>query len=211
MRIIDRNTYYAYFRSMLIVFGLGNNSDKYLNTKHNIGRILLEKWIGHLDHTGFKTKNKFFASRTDSFASPLYFVLLTGFMNVSGEALSDFSHFYKLDKKDTTLIILQDDSDQMEGSWKLVQGGRSAGHKGIDSIHQHILGISVDTTNIWRLKIGIRPNLNKEKSISFVLNRCSKTDDEVVDKLTELCIKNCSSMLAGDWPKVQNIFNTKVQ
>ena len=107
---------------MLIVFGLGNNSDKYLNTKHNIGRVLLEKWIGHLDHTGFKTKNRFFASRVDSFKVPLYFVLPTGFMNVSGEALSDFSHFYKIDKKETTLIVFQDDSDQIEGSWKLVQG-----------------------------------------------------------------------------------------
>jgi PTH1 family peptidyl-tRNA hydrolase len=194
---------------MLIVFGLGNNEEKYLNTKHNIGRIVLEKWANLFEHTGFKRKNGFVAARVDSLESPLYFVYPTGYMNYSGEALSDFARFFKVNKKDTHLLILQDDSDQKEGNWKLVQGGRSAGHKGIDSVHKHILGIEVDPDNLWRLKIGIRPELNTEKSINLVLKRCSQIDDNSIEKLTELCLKNTSHMLKNDWPKVQNIINTE--
>jgi peptidyl-tRNA hydrolase, PTH1 family len=194
---------------MLIIFGLGNNEEKYLNTKHNIGRVVLEKWANLYEHTGFKRKNGFFAARVDSLEVPVYFVYPTGYMNVSGEALSDFARFFKVNKKDTHLLVLQDDSDQKEGNWKLVQGGRSAGHKGIDSIHKHILGIEVDPDNLWRLKIGIRPELNTEKSLTFVLKRLSQIDDKTVEKLTELCVKNFIPMINNDWSKAQNIINTE--
>jgi peptidyl-tRNA hydrolase, PTH1 family len=194
---------------MLIIFGLGNNEERYLNTKHNIGRKILEHWANMYEHTGFKRKNGFFAARVDSLEEPVYFVYPTGYMNVSGEALSDFARFFKIDKSKARLLILQDDSDQKEGNWKLVQGGRSAGHRGIDSIHKHILGIDVDPDNIWRLKIGIRPDQNTSKSMTFVLSRLSKIDDLSVTKLTELCLKQTTSILKNEWSKAQNFINTE--
>jgi peptidyl-tRNA hydrolase, PTH1 family len=194
---------------MLIIFGLGNNEEKYLNTKHNVGRKIVENWANMFDHTGFKRKNGFIAARVDTLDLPVYFVYPTRYMNTSGEALSDFARFFKVDKEKACLLILQDDSDQKEGCWKLVQGGRSAGHKGIDSIHKHILGIEVDPDNLWRLKIGIRPEQNTEKSLTFVLKRFSQTDDRSITRLTELCLKQTISMTKNEWSKAQNVINTE--
>jgi peptidyl-tRNA hydrolase, PTH1 family len=194
---------------MLIIFGLGNNEEKYLNTKHNIGRKIVENWANMYEHTGFKRKNGFIAARMDSLEIPIYFVFPTGYMNFSGEALSDFARFFKINKKDTQLLVLQDDSDQKEGNWKLVQGGRSAGHRGIDSIHKHILAIEVDPDNLWRLKIGVRPEQNTEKSLTFVLKRFSQIDDQTISKLTEMCLKQTTAMIKNDWSKVQNVVNTE--
>lgn len=194
---------------MLIVFGLGNNEEKYLNTKHNIGRRIVENWANMYEHTGFKRKNGFIAARVDNLSVPVYFVYPTRYMNTSGEALSDFARFFKVHKSETHLLILQDDSDQKEGCWKLVQGGRSAGHRGIDSIHKHILGIEVDPDNLWRMKIGIRPEQNTEKSLTFVLKRFSQIDDKAISKLSDLCLKQTTNMVKSDWQKVQNIINTE--
>jgi peptidyl-tRNA hydrolase, PTH1 family len=193
---------------MLIIYGLGNNEEKYLKTKHNIGRVVLENLAQKYEIQPFQKKNLYsFAKLSGNI--DVYFLYSNGYMNTSGEPLLQFLKYQNLDTKDTQILIIHDDSDQISGTWKLVNGGRSGGQKGIDNIHKHLINTQIAESNIWRLKIGIRPENNVEKSEHFVLKPLSQQEDKSIDKIIKLCFKQVENMSQNNWNIAQNHLNTK--
>ncbi len=192
---------------MLIFYGLGNNEPKYLKTKHNCGRIIVENIAQLLklqfQDTSFGCK----LAKGVVNGEEIWLIYSKGYMNLSGDPLSSLVRYHKLNKNRYKLIVLQDDSDQIELCSKMVAGGRSAGHKGIDSIINH--KSSVDVEALWKLKIGIRPEFNKQKSETFVLSGCSQRELEWYQELSDKIITNILSFQKQNLPTLQNIFNQK--
>lgn len=245
---------------MFILFGLGNNEQKYLKTKHNAGRIIIEnlakgwdlefkkqknfhlvkaqkltkiyqnqikiqdlKWqkiqLNELlptfnsDLNNVKTTSPSHKNNTNNLNSRInlnmskdvlqefYLVYSDGFMNNSGEVLRDFCNYYKLNQKNSQIIILQDDSDQLIGNCKLSLGGGTAGHNGIISVYKHF-----DKEKIWRLKIGIRPINNKLKSETFVLSAIENLEEENFGKISSKVSENLAFF--DDFNKLQNLINS---
>lgn len=195
---------------MIIFYGLGNNEEKYLETKHNVGRMVVEDLANKLNLT-FSKKDNFFYTKSKIEGEDVYFVYSSGYMNNSGGPLSSFVKYFNLDltKEKSALIIVHDDSDQIEGSVKLVQGGGSAGHNGIIDIYKNVLSLSVTMKNIWRLKIGIRPQNNKQKSMDFVLKKVGNKEKKNLDDLTKKIFDIFDDFAKNNFDKVQNILNTK--
>jgi PTH1 family peptidyl-tRNA hydrolase len=193
---------------MLLFYGLGNHDPKYFNTKHNAGRLVLEN-LANLREVNFnkETKNgqSYFLAKSGQ--DMLFYS--AGYMNHSGDSLTSFLSFYKIDcaSPNFKLVVLHDDSDQIEGAIKLVAGGGSAGHHGINSIYKHSLSLNLPTSNIWRLKIGIRPTQNKQKSQTFVLSGISATEKENYQLLAKKINDNWALWQAGDLGGLQNLFN----
>jgi len=57
-------------------------------------------------------------------------------MNLSGEAISAVTNFYKIDPKD--ILIIHDEIDLPTGKIQLKFGGSSAGHNGLKSTIEKI-------------------------------------------------------------------------
>jgi len=195
---------------MLIFYGLGNNENKYFKTKHNAGRVILEK-LAEFEGLTFQKAQKYSYCKTKWGSEDVYFVYSSGFMNLSGEALNAFVNYFKLELSGANdfLVVLQDDSDQIEGNNKFVLGGGSAGHRGIDSINKHLLSFKLDISRFWRLKIGIRPALNTLKSETFVLNALSDLDNQNINSLTRLISSNKRHFETLCFDKIQMVINTK--
>ena len=157
----------------LLFYALGNPEDKYANTRHNAGQIIQEYGLKKLGITLFKNNGYMYGKSGD-----IHMLRSTGYMNTSGEPLRKYLDYYKLSSDDTIIVVLQDDSDQIAGKNKLVQGGGSAGHKGINSINEHLLSTDFDPAELYKYKIGIRPLNNKQQSGSFVLKQYGKKDLE---------------------------------
>ncbi len=193
---------------MLVFYGLGNNDSKYLQTKHNVGRIITQNLASYFA-CQFKEKDNYAFCKKDFEEVEVYFLYSLGYMNTIGNPLNKFIKYFKLptNQLNFRLIILQDDSDQITGKQKLVVGGGTAGHKGIDSIYKNILSINLDLTRIWRLKIGIRPEGNKLKSETFVLSQISAEEKIYLDNLTKKCIQLWPDFLNLDLQKLQNQLN----
>jgi peptidyl-tRNA hydrolase, PTH1 family len=194
---------------MIVFFGLGNNEEKYLQTKHNIGRLLVEEITAKKfsQSNWVKGENYLFSKYRISDKSA-YFLLSLRYMNTSGSVLTSFVNYYKLNSADLRLVVFQDDSDQLEGRKKLVSGGGSAGHRGIDDIYRHLLGLRVSPEQVWRLKIGIRPPGNRLKSETFVLKKINQGDKQTIAKLAESVANNLSLFISADLDKLQNIINS---
>jgi peptidyl-tRNA hydrolase, PTH1 family len=194
---------------MLIFYGLGNNEAKYLKTKHNVGRVVTEQLAAKLETNFIDSGQGCMIAKAKIGETEIWLVYSKGYMNTSGEPISKLIKYFKLKSEDYQLTILQDDSDQLVCSNKLMPGGGSAGHNGIISSYLHLASL-VEQKDIWRLKIGIRPEGNKLKSETFVLSPFNSTELENANRLCKIILDNLNYFETRDIGKLQNIVHTKV-
>jgi peptidyl-tRNA hydrolase, PTH1 family len=204
----DRKLIIAHNNNMLIFYGLGNNEAKYLNTKHNIGRIVVEQLAAKLEINFVDSGQGCMVAKAKVDQTEIWLVYSKGYMNLSGEPISKLIKYYKLQSQDYQLAIIQDDSDQVIGSTKIMPGGGTAGHNGIISSYNYLASL-VEQKEIWRLKIGIRPQGNKLKSETFVLSPINFAESENAILLSQTILNNLSHFQIKNIGKLQNIVHTK--
>ena len=116
-----------------LLVGLGNPGDKYFETKHNVGFMLIDQ-LAKKQNVTF-THDKIFQADLASFflnGEKIYLVKPTTFMNESGKAVHALLTYYGLDIED--LLIIYDDLDMEVGKIRLRAKGSAGGHNGIKSI-----------------------------------------------------------------------------
>ena len=166
---------------MKLIIGLGNPGPEYLNSRHNLGFMVLDSLHAHYKFENWKSKfDGMYASKRFG-SEKIIFVKPQTYMNLSGFCVAKFMQFFKVD--DVDIFVIYDDIDLGFGNKKLKQGGGDAGHKGVRSISQHL-----GTKNFNRIRIGIgRPKEKKDVS-SFVLSNFSTTEiDSAQTLIKNLC------------------------
>lgn len=158
---------------MKIIVGLGNPGKEYEKTRHNIGWMVLDSFLGNVQWQENKKLNALIYKHQD-----YLFVKPTTFMNKSGETVQKILHYYKLNPKilgilrkknndlSNTLLVIHDDLDLDFGTKKIVNNSSSAGHNGVQSIIDNL-----KTKNFTRLRLGIGNDLLRTQIIpsKFVL------------------------------------------
>ncbi|MEI7591509.1 MAG: aminoacyl-tRNA hydrolase [Deltaproteobacteria bacterium] len=152
---------------MKLIVGLGNPGERYRFTRHNMGFLALEeiawKWNVALTQKGFKSvygKGVF----NDI---PVILLQPQTYMNLSGTAVQEIAHYFKINTTD--IIVIHDDLDFPFGMVRLKLNGGYGGHKGLSSIAEHI-----NTSEFVRIRIGIDRPVIKDDVENFVLQIISK-------------------------------------
>lgn len=159
---------------MKLIVGLGNPGEKYKNTRHNVGFMLLDA-LAYEAGISWAFEKKF-NSEISKHEDILYAKPQT-FMNRSGEAVRKIADYYNIAPEN--IIIVHDDVDLEEGQTRFRQGSSSAGHHGVDDIIEKL-----GTQEFWRFRVGVgRPNDTKFDVQDYVLSN-SELDAEKA--LTEL-------------------------
>ena len=157
---------------MKLFVGLGNPGEKYRNTRHNAGWIVLKSLCMAEGFTDFLRNKKFQATLATGMIGKWQVIAAQPqtFMNRSGQSVQSLMQYYKLDIND--LLIIQDDIDLPFGKIKLKFGGSHGGHNGIRDIIS-----KCGTEKFWRLKLGIGRPAHPEHDIAdYVLNTFSATE-----------------------------------
>jgi len=170
---------------MLAIVGLGNWEEKYQDTRHNIGFLVLDQLLPRVSPNRGWQKN----SRTDCLETRGENFLLAkpqNFMNLSGQAVKGLVNFYQINS--INLLLVHDDLDLLVGEIKIGKEQGAAGHHGVESVIE-----ALGTNNFWRARIGIgRPEegKNPEQIADFVLDKFSEKEQkflgEVVEKAANL-------------------------
>lgn len=159
-----------------MLIGLGNPGKEYENTRHNFGFMLVDELLRRADG-GFSRPEKLAAKKTHElwrvfFAPPpaLPWLLLKPltYMNNSGQPGAAVAAYYNVEPAD--ILVAHDELDLPLGSMRLKFGGGSAGHKGINSLTQHL-----GTRDFYRLRLGIGKN-DKSQTIGHVLGHFGKEE-----------------------------------
>jgi len=159
---------------MIIIVGLGNPGEKYINTRHNIGFDVVDEIAKENNFPKFKLVKKYNALISEK--NNIVLVKPQTFMNESGKTVKRLSkirpriNYPRSDLGD--LIVIHDDIDLKVGEIKIVKNRGSAGHKGAESIIKEL-----GTRDFIRVRIGIQPKKGKPKDIErFVLEKFEEKD-----------------------------------
>jgi peptidyl-tRNA hydrolase, PTH1 family len=127
---------------------LGNPGPEYQDTRHNLGRLLLQRWMA--DRGLAPAPSKHFPSGTlYPLTDRLQALVPSGYMNLSGEACLQASPAGLYPRR---LVLLHDDKDLPLGTGRFRLNGSDGGHNGLRSVFE-LLG----SPDIARLRLGIGP------------------------------------------------------
>jgi PTH1 family peptidyl-tRNA hydrolase len=134
---------------MIIVAGLGNPTDKYRGTRHNVGFDTIDKLADKYDISVDTYKYKSMCGKGIIGGEKVLLMKPQTFMNNSGEAIREALDFFKVDPEEE-LIVIYDDITLAEGRLRIRGKGSAGGHNGIKSIIAH-----TGTEKFKRIRVGI--------------------------------------------------------
>lgn len=158
---------------MKLIVGLGNPGKEYVQSRHNIGFIAIDKILStyNLD---LKVDAKLNAAYVKTKINQVDVIIakpLT-YMNLSGNAVVALMNFYKIPIED--IIIILDDTALDLGRIRIRQTGTHGGQNGLRDIITKL-----GTKEFKRLRVGIgsHPHIDK---VDFVLGKLTKNEIEVI-------------------------------
>lgn len=186
---------------MILIVGLGNPGDKYENTRHNAGFVvvdLLLKKLNSVENSVWEESKKFNCYLAKA-GKEIVIAKPSSFMNASGEIVSKLVNFYKI--SNFGLFVVHDDLDLPLGKIKVSFGHSSAGHKGVESIIQQI-----GSNNFVRIRVGI----GQDKKIAgekFVLSDFNEDDQPELKKSVKKAVDAILTILKDGVEKAANRYN----
>ena len=186
---------------MKLVVGLGNKGIEYDNTRHNMGFMLVDRYLQYKNITD-KFKEKFNAIYIETTINneKVIFIKPMTYMNNSGIAVRAFVDFYKLNSED--ILVISDDLDLDLGKFRLRRNGSSGGHNGLKSIISHL-----GTDNFKRLRIGI--SNDKDDVINYVLSKFSKKELNEIDTMFDTLVDVLDDYFVMDFTSLMSKYNRK--
>lgn len=188
-----------------IVAGLGNIGEKYRNTRHNAGFLMIDAFA---EQCGAKFGKHQFKSDTAMAECGGRRVLLLKpdtLMNLSGQAVTEAMQFYQLPPE--RVIVIYDDINLNVGELRIRKKGSDGGHNGIKNI---IYLSGADTFPRIRVGIGKKPHPDYDLA-AWVLSAFSP---EELKTLAETAKNVCGAlplMLEGKTDLAMNRYNTQKQ
>ena len=158
---------------MYLIVGLGNPEKKYLNTWHNMGFLCLDKLAAKLDVSFDKAECCAVTAHAKVNGEKVILAKPLTYMNLSGEAVQELVHKYKVEKGN--LVVVYDDRDLPMGSVRIRKFGSAGTHNGMKNIVKML-----STEDIPRVRIGIGKETPMEL-IDFVLSQITDDDHTIVD------------------------------
>ena len=144
---------------MVLVFGLGNPGNHYHSSRHNLGFMAID-YLVHVYRCP-DLDYEYNSLRTTAHVCDLDLLLIKPqtYMNHSGKAVLSFCKAHKILPKQ--VVVIHDDVDLPFGSVRVKSKGGTAGHHGIDSIHEVL-----ETDEFHRIRFGIGRPLDPKVDIS---------------------------------------------
>ena len=184
-----------------LIAGLGNPGPKYENTRHNAGFICADSLINYYKATSVNTKACAEAYKAVMPDREIYIIKPLTYMNLSGEAIRDVMHFYKIPLEN--LIVIYDDVSLDAGKIRIRPKGSDGGHNGIWDIIKNL-----NTEQFLRIKIGVGKKPNPEYDLKdWVLGKFSSDDLKHVTDAASKTGDICDLLMDGQLDKARNIYN----
>jgi PTH1 family peptidyl-tRNA hydrolase len=193
-----------------VIAGLGNPGEEYLHTRHNAGRIILEKIKDAFEFSDWKAdmKQNALISKGEIEGEKVILSEPETFMNRSGQALAPLVTSAKKAEK---LVVIYDDLDLPLGTMKMSFNRSSGGHRGVESIIK-----ALKTEKFLRIRIGIAPvtpggkikkPLGEDAVSKHILGEFKKQEQEILKKQAKKIIAVLPLLCTEGYAKAMTEFN----
>ena len=168
-----------------LVIGLGNPGGEYARTRHNVGWMVLDE---------LERRGRFGRSHREGLARVRAGTLdgvdvvtarPTTYMNLSGRAGKQLTDHYSVSPLD--VIVVHDEADFPLGKIQIKVSGRSAGHRGVQSLMD-----SWRTQDFVRVRIGVGRPDGSSDLVDHVLETFDRDERErlpaIIDRAADAVI-----------------------
>lgn len=188
---------------MKIIVGLGNPTDKYKGTRHNIGFMAIDKIAEAHKITMNQHKHKAMVGSGFVGGERVLLMKPLTYMNLSGESVRAAADFYKVDVED--ILIIYDDISLEPGKLRIRKKGSAGGHNGIKSIISHMGG-----DNFPRIRVGIGGERHPGMDLAdYVLGHFGKEEFVAINEALDNASKAAVLIMDDDIDTAMNLYNAK--
>ncbi|MBU1230940.1 MAG: aminoacyl-tRNA hydrolase [Proteobacteria bacterium] len=193
-------------RTSFLIVGLGNPGPEYAATRHNVGFMVLDELLlAARERKSMRLEtlqaegDYLLWSMTLGGASCLLAKPMT-FMNLSGRAVARICGRHGVERAD--VVVVHDELDLPVGRLKLKRGGGANGHRGIESIVEHL-----GSEDFLRLRLGIgRPEFSSAVS-RWVLEPFASEELDAVSSVCAAAHKGLTLLLRRGFAEATQYLN----
>ena len=190
---------------MFIIVGLGNPSEKYANTRHNIGFDVIDQMADIYHISMNEKKHKAIIGKGVIEGTKVILAKPQTYMNLSGESIRELIDYYKVDEKEE-LIVIHDDISLDVGQIRIRLKGSAGGHNGLKSIIQNL-----GHDEFMRIKMGVGNKPKDYDLADYVLGHFSKEERSMMEESIVHAQKSVEMMINHQAEAAMNLFNKKVR
>ena len=186
---------------MKIVVGLGNPGKRYENTPHNAGFAVVDSLAAALG-CRLRLSLRLNARVGKAFREGawVWFAKPQTYMNRSGAAVSALLRYRKATVAD--LVVVVDDADLPLGRIRIRQKGGAGGHRGLESILQH-----VHSREFVRVRVGVGRDRHGKDLVDHVLSPFSAGERRQMSRVVEEAAGAVGYVLDSRVEAAMNLFN----
>jgi peptidyl-tRNA hydrolase, PTH1 family len=151
---------------------LGNPGLDYQDTRHNLGRLMLQRWMAD-QNLAPAPGTRFPSGNVYPLTASLQALVPATYMNLSGEACAQAEAAGIYPRR---MILLYDDKDLPLGTGRFRTDGSDGGHNGLRSVFK-----CLGTQEIARLRLGIGPF--ERPLVDYVLGHWNDAEWKAIDGL----------------------------
>ena len=158
-----------------LIVGLGNVGEKYQNTRHNIGFLVVDA-IAKALNAVFEAKSFGNLCKTRYKGRQLLLLKPDTYMNLSGNSVA-----YWIKKENISLeevLVVTDDLNLGFGTLRIKGKGSNGGHNGLKSVENTLM-----TSKYPRLRLGISSEYKKGQQIDYVLGEWNQEEEKRLPKI----------------------------
>ena len=183
-----------------LIVGIGNIGDKYTNTRHNIGFLVIDEIAEVLKSPLSSVKH---GHRTETSYKGKKVILLkpSNYVNNSGKSLLYWKNKERIPNKN--ILVVCDDLNLYFGNIKLKANGTSGGHNGLKDIEEYLKSI-----NYPRLRVGILNSKNFNKT-DYVLGEWTDKEKDDLVNIISSSSETVLSFIHNGIDQTMNTHNTK--
>jgi PTH1 family peptidyl-tRNA hydrolase len=184
---------------MKLIVGLGNPGKKYEGTRHNMGFMAIDLLSDQAQIDVDKEVFHGLMGRGKIYDEDVILFKPTTFMNLSGTAVQEVVHYFKIALED--IVVIYDDMAIPIGSIRLRKEGSSGGHKGMQNIID-----CLSSDQIKRIRVGIGEP-GEWDTIDYVLSKPLKDDMPLIEEAIANAVRGVKEYLKSDFDRAMNKYN----
>ena len=184
-----------------LIVGLGNPGEKYKNTRHNIGFIILDA-LANASNICFEPNRLADKAVLKFKGRTLILIKPNTFMNLSGKAVN-----YWLQKEKVpvnNILVITDDIALPFGKIRIKAKGSDGGHNGLKDIQ-----LVLSSNKYSRLRFGVGSEFNPGNQVNYVLGEWSKEEEKALEERVETIGNAIKSFVTIGLDRTMNEFNNK--
>lgn len=183
-----------------LIIGLGNPSERYLGTRHNLGFEVLNGVRCELGFPSRVVRETYEWSEGEYDERMIALAWPRTYMNRSGVAVAALLQHYDL--RPAQMLVVSDDFNLPLGRLRIRKSGSDGGHNGIGSIIEELA-----TEDFPRLRVGIGPIPDNVDRADFVLSKFEKEERESIEKSLVTAVQAVAYTISHRLETAMNQFN----